>query len=309
MIVVSGAGGLVGAQLRKRLTGAGYNVLALTHGAVFDAAADEVSLDLVSPAHCDQLVEHCRGGTAIVHLAGHIAIELAAATDGEGAPRAVAARFAEVYQSNVVMTARMLEVAHAAGVPHVLLASSQTVYGLPSTRQVTEETPLGPLEHYAASKVASELAVGLWARGHGRRATILRFPGVWGRLRRSGLIHSLCRSALQTGCVRVGADHPLPIDVLHLDDVTSAFEAALRRAGAGCRVYNVSTGEPCSLTRLGHEIAALVPDCSVETFGVPQPDIALDAGRAAAELAWRARPRSERLREYVGELRRGGDRA
>ena len=306
MIIVSGAGGLVGTQLCKRLSAKGHRLLALKHGTDFTATPDQIGLDLGNAAHCKQLVEYCRGAQALVHLAGKIAIELAAASDGEPAPRASATRFAEVYTANVVMTAHVLEVAHAVGVPHLLLASSQTVYGLPSSSRITEDSPLAPLEHYAASKVACERAVALWARGHDRMATVLRFPGIWGEARRAGLVYSLCQAALRTGRVRVGADYPLPIDVLHLDDVAAAFEAALKRTGARERVYNVSTGAPCSLLRLGREIAALVPHCEVEIFGVAQPDIAMDAGRAAAELAWYARPRAERLAEFVAQLRREG---
>jgi nucleoside-diphosphate-sugar epimerase len=294
----------VGRSVCRRLAAAGLEVCALTHSDAFSATDAGISLDLTSLSQCDQLVDHCRGRTAVVHLAGRIGIALSAASDGDRRPRAAAAHFAEVYESNVVMTARLLEVALAADVPHFLLASSQTVYGLPSTPRLTEDTPLAPLEHYAASKIACETAAALWARGHGRMATILRIPGVWSDARRAGLVYSLCHAALKARHIRIGADYALPIDVLHCEDVAGAFEAALRRAGAGSRVYNVSGGEPCSLIRLAREVAALVPGCTVETYGVEQPEITLDAGRAAAELGWHARPRGQRLAEFLAELAR-----
>lgn len=303
MIVVTGATGFVGQAVRERLNEAGHDVLALTHGESFQPGHGEVSLDLNDPRHYEPLRNYCEAAGTLIHLAGLIPVALGPGTDGDHRPRAMAQDFSGVYQSNVVMTARLLGFALSVGIRHVVFASSQSVYGLPSATVVTEDTPPAPLEHYAASKVACETTLALWARGHGRKATILRFPGVWGEGRRDGVVHALCRAAIGNGRLRVGAGYPLPFDVVHRADVAAAFVAALDRPGDGCRVYNVATGELCSLTRLAQDVAEIVPGCRVETFGVAQPDIALDAARAATELGWRARPRRERLAEYIGHLR------
>ena len=304
MIIVTGAAGFIGQAVRKRLGESGQKVLALTHGESFRSGHGEVSLDLNDPRHYESLGNYCKAADTLIHLAGLIPVTLAPGIDGDHRPRAAAQDFSRVYQSNVVMTARLLEFALSVGIRHVVFASSQAVYGLPSTTVVTEDTPPAPLEHYAASKVACETTLALWARGHGRKVTILRFPGVWGEGRDNGVVRALCRQAIGDGQLRVGAEYPLPFDVIHREDVAAAFEAALGRPGENCRTYNVATGEPCSLTRLAQDVAELVPNCRVETFGVPQPDIALNSTRAAAELGWRARPRRERLAEYIEHLRR-----
>lgn len=303
MILLSGAGGVVGRSLRERLVAAGHDVLALTHCNVFTSSAGEIGLDLEDAAQCGKLIEYAGNCSALIHLAGRINIELTSTSNMEQPPRASARRFADIYQSNVVMTARMLEVATEAAIPHVIFASSQTVYGLPATTTVVEESPLSPLEYYAASKVACETALALWARGQGRKATVLRFPGIWGESRQTGIVYGLCRQAIEKRRVTVGCEYPLPLDVLHHDDVTQAFEAALTRVEGGWRAYNIATGEVCSLARLANEVAALVPNCVVETFGVVQPDLALDASRAAKELGWRAESRSYRLARFIEHVR------
>jgi len=296
MIIITGAGGYVGRALSKQLSAAGYDLLLLTHGGSFAVVGPRrISLDLDDPEHCERLAAHCEGASTLIHLAGEVRIELAAGEDPESPPRASAKRFASVYRSNVVMTARLLELVSRTEVRHVVFASSQTVYGLPEVVPVAEDSPLAPLEHYAASKVACETLLALWARGHGRRATVLRFPGVWGGERRSGLVHSLCEQAMTRSSVRAGAEYQLPLDILHCDDVVMAFQAALEHATAQWRIYNIATGEPCSLTRLAEEVASLVSGCKVEHFGVPQLEIAMDVRRAADELGWKARPRRERL--------------
>lgn len=303
MIVVTGAAGFVGQAVRKCLHEAGHDVLALTRAESVTDKRGEVALDLNNPRHYDTLKNRCASAQTLIHLAGLIPVTLSPSTDDDRRPRATASNFAELYNSNVVMTARLLEFALTVGIRHVVFASSQTVYGLPSATVVTEDSVPAPLEHYAASKVACETALALWARGHGRKATILRFPGVWGEDRYDGVVHALCRAAIDKGRLRVGAEYPLPFDVVHRADVATAFVAALDRPGDGCRIYNIATGEPCSLARLAQDVAGIVPGCTVETYGVAQPDIALDAARAAAELGWRAQSRHARLTQYIDHLR------
>lgn len=309
MIVLTGSAGFVGQAVFARLRAAGHGVLALTHGESFQPSRDTVTLDLNDPRHYPPLKTLCGAAHTLVHLAGVTPVTLAPGNDGDTRPCATASDFSEVYRSNVIMTARLLELALITRIRHVVFASSQTVYGQPPTTVVTENTAPAPLEHYAASKLACETMLALWARGHGRRVTILRFPGVWGEGRRDGVVRALCRSAIDRGYIRVGAEYPLPFDIVHRADVADAFAAALDRPGDGCRLYNVATGEPCSLTRLAQAVAEIVPGCRIETFGVAQPDIALDATRAAAELGWRARPRRERLAMYIGHLRQSDEHA
>ena len=56
----------------------------------------------------------------------------------------------------------------------MIFASSQTVYGLPETIPVHENTPLRPLEPYAASKVAAESVLRA-KTNDGLAVTVLRF--------------------------------------------------------------------------------------------------------------------------------------
>ena len=303
MILLTGAGGFIGKALRSHFTSRGQKVVPVTRGRTFTADDAGISMDLDEPAHYEKLLEHCNGCTTLIHLAGRIDIQFAPTGDSDVRPLAVAPKFADVYAANVLMTSRLLEVAKSAGFAHVVFASSQTVYGLPTALPLREESALAPLEYYAASKAACETALALWSRASGCRVTVLRFPGVWGESRSGGLVHSLCRQAIDAGRLRVGAEYPLPLDVLHCDDVVAAFAAAFERREQGFRVYNIATGESCSLPRLGADVADLVPGCTVTTFGVPQPDVALDVTRAAHELGWRAVPRRERLSRFIGHLR------
>ena len=295
----------MGRSVKRQLVASGRKVLSLSHANEFSVLPDGISLDLNNDRHYEQLSVYSKGCQGLIHLAGRVEINLGASIDANLAPRAIAKSTHETYQYNVVMTARIAEFALTTEIPHLLLASSQTVYGLPATTIVTESAPLVPLEYYAASKIACETLLKLWARGNARKATVLRFPGIWGEERRSGLIHALCKQAIETKAVTIGADYPLPLDVLHCDDVAAAFDAAIDRPGTGFREYNVATGELCSLDCLAADITDLVPGCKIERSGVAQPAIALDSQRAVSELNWRARPRKERLAHYIDSMRQG----
>lgn len=295
----------MGRSVKRQLVASGRKVLSLSHANEFNVLPDGISLDLTNDRHYEQLADYSKGCEGLIHLAGRVEINLGASVDDNVAPRAIANSAHEIYQYNVVMTARVAEFALTAEIPHILLASSQTVYGLPLTDIVTENAPLVPLEYYAASKIACEAMLNLWARGNARKATVLRFPGIWGPQRRSGLVHTLCKQAVEMKAITIGADYPLPLDVLHCDDVAAAFDAAIDRPGTGFREYNVGTGEFCSLDCLAADIADLVPGCTIRRSGVTQPLIALDVRRATDELNWRARPRKERLANHIELMRQG----
>jgi UDP-glucuronate 4-epimerase len=93
----------------------------------------------------------------------------------------------EVYlRSNVDGTLNLLEAArHAAGKPHLLMASSSSVYGA-STRYPYREDDAAdrPLALYGATKRANELMGHAYSHLFGLRITMLRFftvYGPWGR--------------------------------------------------------------------------------------------------------------------------------
>ena len=207
----------------------------------------------------------------------------------------------QLYKANVLPAAALADYCVSKRIP-MIFASSQTVYGLPETIPVDENTPLRPLEPYAASKVAAE-AVLREKTNDGLAVTVLRFPGVYGGDRRSGAVFAMARAALQHGRIRVVAEFPLPFDVLHVDDVVSGILAALDRPASGWRCFNLGSGEPCSLTLLAESIAALVPGCVVERPTIAQPVVQMATDAARATLGWTALPRAERLRSLLNELR------
>lgn len=293
LIAITGAGGFIGQALLARLRAEGRNAVGILRGETPGWDGEAWRADLTQPRHLASLSLR---PAIIVHLAGAIDIALQAHPRWRCAPAQPS--FAALYEGNVAATARMAEFALRAGTRRIVFASSQAVYGFGEAGVADEETPLRPLEHYAASKVAAEQLLEMASR-QGLAVTILRFPGIFAPKRTSGAVWAMCRAAVRQRAILVRAEVPLPFDVLGLPDVVEGLTRAVATAGEPLEKLNLATGRPNSLSLLARQIAALVPGATVTEEGPPQPEICLRVERAAARLGWRAESPEVRLREML----------
>ena len=137
-----------------------------------------------------------RGPNTIIHLAGHVEIALRAKPHTQNAfPIPGNENISQIYTANVGATANLLDFCLSMGVRHLIFASSQSVYGMPHSNPLTEETPCMPLEHYAMSKLCCEqlLQIGV---NQGLVVTIMRIPGVFSETRQSGVVFRFCQQAV-----------------------------------------------------------------------------------------------------------------
>jgi NAD(P)-dependent dehydrogenase (short-subunit alcohol dehydrogenase family) len=153
-ILITGAAGYIGGVLRRRLTG---HRLRLTD---VDAEEGVAALDVTDRAAVEAA---CRGADAVVHLGG-IASEDA---------------FDAVLEANVRGTQRVLEGARRAGVPTVVLASSNHAVGLvPRSAAgpdgLPDDAPARPDSFYGWSKAAIEALGRLYHDRYGLNVTCLR---------------------------------------------------------------------------------------------------------------------------------------
>src|SRR5205085_11029401 len=86
----------------------------------------------------------CSGATAVVHLAARPSV-----------PKSIADPMAS-HDVNVNGTMQVLEAVRRAGNPHLVVASSSSVYGGNRTLPKSEDLPTLPLSPYAASTLATD---------------------------------------------------------------------------------------------------------------------------------------------------------
>jgi UDP-glucose 4-epimerase len=303
MILVTGARGFIGKGLVSRLEIKESPTLSVIRSNEFSIDGNIWSVDLCKPDHIKKMEEVPQMPDVVIHLAGHIEIALKKRINGpKSNPVPNKENLHKIYTNNVISTVNILQYCLEKHIKHIIFASSQTVYGMPESQVVTEETPLKPLEHYAMSKVVCEKIL-KFAENENISVSILRFPGVYSEVRKSGAVYAFCRNAVFNKKINVVSEIPLPFDVLSREDVLDAIECAIAVRSPGCEAFNIASGEPCNLDILADTVASLVPGCQVTHAKTPQPVIQLDSSKAYRILGWKAKPVTVRLKSMLDSIR------
>jgi nucleoside-diphosphate-sugar epimerase len=174
-VLVTGGAGYVGAEVATALLGAGREARvldSLLHGQEEIAemlAGRGADVRIADVRDADARRSALEGADAVVHLAAIVG-DPACARDPELAR-----------ETNVEATRKLVEDARAAGVGHLIFASTCSNYGRMADPEVPvdEEAPLAPVSLYAEQKV--EIEKMLLADGDGPAVpTCLRFATVYG---------------------------------------------------------------------------------------------------------------------------------
>ncbi len=238
------------------------------------AVARIVAVDLREPEAPGSKVEVCSldlataaigpvvaGADSVVHLAFTVGQEL----DDEDTGRA-----------NAAATSRLLRAAGEAGVAHLVVMSSATVYGAwPSNPvPITEAAPVRPNPElaYAVQKAEIERLCQVFAAEHpATTVTVLRPAVMVG----SGEESWLARSLRATSGLRSGVD-AAPLQLVHVDDLAAAIDLVRR----------VRLDGPCNVAADGWLDA---PAVRALAGGPPRLPLPAPAARALASVSWRLR--------------------
>lgn len=272
-VVVTGATGNIGTALLRTLAHDGWHVVGVARRRPNTARAPYrsvhwVEVDVGSAAAVPALSEACTGADAVVHLAWAVHPR----TDDPPAHR-----------TNVTGSANVLAATAAAGVPHLVCASSAGAYAPADRwRRVTEDWPCTgvPGSLYSAHKAALESQLDTFTDAHPHlRVARIRPCGV----AQPDAAAELASWLLSPWLPRTALGHrwlPLPLwpglrlQVVHADDVARAIRLALTATATG--PFNLAA-EPLLNAR----------DLAAAMRGVRLP-VPLPVLRGAAWAAWRA---------------------
>jgi UDP-glucose 4-epimerase len=286
----------------RAMTGAGERVLVLDDLSAGVPARLPADVPLVRGSSLDGgllkrvLAEHAVSG--VVHLAARkqVAESVAQPT--------------RYYQENLGGLATLLEAVAEAGVERFLFSSSAAVYGNPDVELITEETPCAPVNPYGETKLAGEWLVRAAGQAHGISTVCLRYFNVAGaatpELADTGVFNivPMVFDRLTRGEAPqiFGDDYPTPDgtcirDYIHVEDLAEAHLAVARRLSdpsvSGDLTVNIGRGEGVSVREMIDRINAITgydrpPTVTPRRPGDPARVVA-SAGRAATELAWKAK--------------------
>ncbi len=248
-VVVTGGAGFIGANLCRMLEQQEFvdRVVALddlsTGSRQNLACSPSVELREGSILNAEDLDAVMPGAQAVVHLAARPSV-----------PRSLADPMA-THQVNATGTMMVLEAVRRHGVPHVVVASSSSVYGANPGLPKSEGMATMPVSPYAASKLATEAYALSYGRSWGIPVLAFRFFNVFGPWQPAGHAYAAVVPAF-VSCALAG--RPLPVhgdgtqtrDFTFVDTVVSVIASALRRRVADPEPVNLAYGSRVSLLEL-----------------------------------------------------------
>lgn len=301
-LLVTGGAGYIGSHVVHQLLARGDQVVVYDNLATGHAwAVGSAELVVADVGDRQTLTRVLSSGfDAVLHFAASIIV-----------PESVADPL-KYYRNNTGNTLALFEAVQAAGVPVVIFSSTAAVYGIPSTGQVDEDSPIAPINPYGASKMMSERILMDLASASSLRYGILRYFNVAGAEpdgsigqatpQATHLIKVACEAALgvRSGMSLFGTDYPTPDgtcvrDYIHVHDLAAAHLLLLDHLAAGgtSAIYNCGYGHGYSVREVvdmvsrihGRELRVAE---EARRPGDPAALVA-DSGRLQRELGWRPR--------------------
>jgi nucleoside-diphosphate-sugar epimerase len=250
-VLITGSRGFIGGMLARTLLQTGESVVTSDLGDGGTVATDFQACDISDAGQVDALF---RGDTfATIFHCGAIS-----------GPMVKADRPLEIWRTNALGTAHLLEAVRRQGAGRFVLCSSCSVYGSTNGMVIDEDTVPDPGSVYGASKLAAEQAMIGYGREHGVEAVSLRLSWVYGPGRRTRTnLERLVRASLGDRTVEIeGAPNEFT-HYVHVEDVVAGLIAAASACSSPRQIYNISAGDGVPMSEVVAIVRALAPDLEV----------------------------------------------
>ncbi len=256
-ILITGGAGFVGSNLIPELLGPGSNRIVVldneSNGHLSDLAG--LPVECVRGELLDRTaVENAMAGIdTVVHLAADTRV-----MDSIADPR-------KNFESNVIGTFLLLEVARKVGVKRIVAASTGGAILGEAPAPINEDMVARPLSPYGASKLAAEGYLSAFGGAYGMVTTALRFSNVFGpkSYLKGSVVAHFFKALLAGSPLVVYGDGSQIRDYVYVGDLVRGIAQALKTNVTGA--IQLGSGRPTTLNELIDVIKQVVgPSIRVE---------------------------------------------
>jgi len=260
-VLVTGAAGFIGSHVAQALLARGDTVAGLDNfNDYYDPARKRANVALLTPDARFTLYEaDLRDEEAVARICAHARFDAVAHLAAMAGVRYSIERAPLYVDVNVRGTVNVLEAARKAGIPHIVCASTSSVYGRTERLPFREDDPLGrPLAPYPATKIAAELMGHAYHNLFDLSFTALRFFSVYGPRGRPDMMpYHITDCIVHDREFTLYEAGEMYRDWTYVADVVSGILAAIDRP-LGYQVINLGRGEPVRMADFVRLIEELV---------------------------------------------------
>jgi CDP-glucose 4,6-dehydratase len=291
---VTGATGLVGSWLTKKLYEAGADVVCLIRDDVPQSELVRTNLinkvKVVKGDICDRdLMERIMGEyevDTVMHLAAQAIVGIANRNP------------VTTFEANIQGTWAVLEACRRSPkVKQIVLASSDKAYGDQETLPYYEDTPLQGLHPYDVSKSCADLIAHSYAHSYGLPVVITRCGNFYGGgdLNWNRIVPGTIRSILNGKKPIIRSDGKFVRDYLYVEDGAAAYmllaEELANNPSLKGEAFNISNQQPVTVIDLVNKIllamnSSLLPEIKNEVSNEIREQY-LDASKVNTMLNWK----------------------
>lgn len=289
-VLVTGAGGFIGAATVKALLARGDTVIAFdlqypvgtpAHSELTVVRGDITDMAAVAQTMVTHRPEAVIHAAAIVGVLSSIASPLT------------------LVRVNIEGAINVFEAMRLGGVRRCVHISSEETYGHFRSDIIDETHPLEAVYPYGISKVTVEQLGRTYHDVHGLEVLNVRTCSVYGAgLPRDRIPKNVVEAGLAGRPLHIGSGADMAIDHTYIDDTVSGTLAILDHREHRYDAYNIASGRVVTLGEIVGIVRELIPGADISIgpgWGKHGDQIdmvrkgALDVARAAKEMGWRPR--------------------